>query len=334
MPNRQGQVPISLVAFVLIVGIVFSTFVIGLPYQHSFVILLAAFVFFIAFVNTDIALVVIILSMLLSPELRAGNVPSRPINIRIEDLLIFIVFLGWLAKMAVKKELGVLRRHPLNMPIGLYMAVCIISSLLALMEGRVLFHESALYILKYFEYYLLFFMVCNNLHSLKQVRMYILFLMLTCFAVCVIGWVQIPAGQRVSTPFEEGGAEPNTLAGYLIFMMALLLSFVLNAVGQRKRLLWLGFFVFALVPFVFTLSREGWFSFLPMILAFIVMHRRSRYLMAALLVIGILVTPYFMPKAVHDRFQDTFTKYRTYDLLGKKLHVSESTAAQIGRAHV
>ncbi len=329
MPNRSGRVPIELITFVLLVGIVFSTYVIGLPFEHSFIALLGVFVFLIAFVNTDIALVIIILSMLLSPELRAGTVPTRAVNIRVEDLLIFVVFFGWMAKMATKKELGVLRKSPLNMPIGLYMVVCIVSSLLAVMDGRLNMRETTFYLLKYFEYYLLFFMVGNNLHTLKQVKLYLFFLMATCFVVCVMGWLQIPAGERLSAPFEQGGGEPNTLAGYLLLMMAMILAFAMNAVGQRQRLLWLGFFVFALVPFIFTLSREGWFSFLPMIAAFIVFNRRWRYLLMVLLLLGIIFVPRIMPTAVHERFADTFATDKSYDILGKKFSVSESTAARI-----
>lgn len=329
MPNRNGQVPIVLITFVLILVIVFSTFILGLPYQHSFVAFLALAVFFISFLNTDIALVIIIISMLLSPELRAGVVPTREINVRAEDFLIFVVFIGWMAKMAVKKELGVLRKSPLNMPIALYMLVCVVSSLLAVADARLTVRETSLYLLKYFEYYLLFFMVANNLHTFKQAKKFVGALLAVCFVVCAIAWMQVHTGQRLSTLFEGGGGEPNTFAGYLILMMAVILSFALHAQEPRQRLLWAGFFVFALVPFVFTLSREGWFSFFPMIIAFLIFHRRSRYFILFLLVAAALVVPFTSPKVVHERFKDTFAKERTYDVLGKTVHVSESTAARI-----
>ncbi|MCK9594967.1 MAG: O-antigen ligase family protein [Candidatus Omnitrophica bacterium] len=329
MSNKNGQALIFLVTFVVLVCIIFSVLVLGLPYKHTFVVFLALFVFIISFFRTDIALVIILFSMLLSPELRAGDVPSRAINIRVEDMLIFVVFLGWMAKMAVRKELGFLRKNPLNSPILIYSTICVISSLLGLMEGRIVLKESVLYLLKYFEYFLLFFMVSNNLRTSRQARIYIFLLFVTCFVVCVLAWLQMPSGQRLSTPFEEGGGEPNTLAGYLILMMAMILAFLFYAKRHNHKLLWSSFFCFAAIPFVFTLSREGWFSFFPMILAFIFLHKKSRFLMIMALIVGVIVFPYFMPKKVYDRVQDTFEKHKTYHLLGKSFTVSESTAARI-----
>ena len=129
MLNHRGQIPIGLVAllFVLGVGVIFIT--IAMPFQQSLILLLAVVFFLIAFLKTDLALVIIILSMLLSPELRAGQVASRNIKVRAEDLFIFVIFLGWLAQMAVKKELGLMKRNPLNVPILLFITICLISSL-------------------------------------------------------------------------------------------------------------------------------------------------------------------------------------------------------------
>jgi len=329
MLNQKGQIPIGVFVLILITVIVFSIAVLGLPYHHYFVAFLGLLVFILAFLDTDTALVVIILSMLLSPELRAGDVPSRMINIRAEDFLIFVVFLGWMAKMAVKKELGLMRRNPLNAPIVLYITLCVISSLIGLLEGRILLQESILYIFKYLEYYLLFFMVANNLKAYRQIKVYVFFILATCFIVCITAWLQIPSGQRLSTPFEGGGSEPNTLAAYLLLMMAIILSFILHAKTAREKFLWSAFFGFAIIPFVLTLSREGWFSFFPMLLAFIVLHRKSRYLMLLVLIIGLIVTPYLLPKKVYNRFEDTFSKHKQYEILGKKFHVSESTASRI-----
>ncbi|MFA6383923.1 MAG: hypothetical protein WCY10_00975, partial [Candidatus Omnitrophota bacterium] len=223
MPGHKGQVSIGVVISFFILAAFIPFIILGFPIHQSFIAFVALVLFAIAFLNTDIALVIVILSMLLSPELRAGQIASRNINIRAEDLFIFVIFFAWMAKMAVRKELGLMRRNPLNGPILIYITVCLVSSLMALIGGSIKFRDSFFYLLKYFEYFLIFFMVSNNLRTLAQAKMFIFFLLLTCFIVCCIAWSQIPAGERISAPFESEGGEPNTFAGYLLLMMALII---------------------------------------------------------------------------------------------------------------
>jgi len=327
--NVKGQIPINIAIFFLAVSLFFIFIILGLPLQHTAVILLAAVVFVIAFLNTDLALIIVILSMLLSPEVRAGQLSSRNLNIRVEDLFLFIIFFGWMAKMAVKKELGLLRRNPINAPIIVYFTICLISSLVGIISGHLQFKDSFFYLLKYFEYFLIFFMVSNNLRSMRQVKTLVYFLLFTCFIVCVISWFQIPSGERLSAPFESEGGEPNTFAGYLLIMMALMLGLFAYAQGRRQKLLWLSLFGFAFVPFVMTLSREGWVSFIPLLGTFIVLDKKARYPLIALSLAGLIAMPYVLPEKVRHRAEDTFAQEKKYEIFGRKLYVSESTAARI-----
>jgi O-antigen ligase len=329
MHNNKGQLSIGVVFFLFLFGIFLIYLAITQPFQESLVVLLAIVFFLIAFLKTDIALIIVILSMLLSPELRAGAVSSRNVNVRAEDLFIFVIFFGWLAKMAVKKELGLMKRNPLNAPILIYIGICVVSSLIGLIQGRIDFRESFFYLLKYFEYFLLFFLVNNNLRTYKQAKLFVFFLLFTCFIVCAMAWVQIPSGERLSAPFESEGGEPNTFAGYLLLMMSILLGLFFTAATRRKKMFFLGFFVFAAIPFLLTLSREGWISFFPALLAFMVFNKRSRMPLAFVIIIGVIVMPYLLPKRVHERAQDAFAKEKSYQVFGKRVHVSESFAARI-----
>ncbi|HEO64141.1 MAG TPA: hypothetical protein ENN78_02610, partial [Candidatus Omnitrophica bacterium] len=113
---------IFLSALVIITGLAFSKIE---PY-YMLAVLFSAAVFLIAVLKTDVALVILIFSMLLSPELRLAEIPGREVVLRLDDLLLFVVFFGWLAKMAINKELGLLRHTPLNRFIISYIVVCII----------------------------------------------------------------------------------------------------------------------------------------------------------------------------------------------------------------
>ena len=329
MLNQKGQLSPGVILFLSIAGVVLTFSILNLPFEQSLVTLLAVLFFIIAFLKTDIALIIVILSMLLSPEVRAGQIASRNVNIRAEDLFIFVIFFGWLAQMAVKKELGFMKRNPLNTPILLYLAVCVISSLMGLIQGRIIFKDSFFYLLKYFEYFLIFFLVGNNLKTYKQAKVFIFFILFTCFIVCCLAWLQVPSGERLSAPFESEGGEPNTFAGYLLLMLALILGLFFYSKTQAKKLLFLSFFGFAAVPFLLTMSREGWISFFPMLLGFVALNKKSRLPLSVVIIVGLILMPYFLPKRVHERARDTFAEEKSYQVFGKKVHVSESFAARI-----
>lgn len=329
MPGHRGQVSIGVVIFFFILAAFIPFIILGFPIQQSLIAFVALVLFVIAFLNTDVALIIVILSMLLSPELRAGQIASRNINIRAEDLFIFVIFFAWMAKMAVRKELGLMRRNPLNGPILIYITVCVVSSLMALMGGTIKFRDSFFYLLKYFEYFLIFFMVCNNLRTYAQAKKFVFFLLLTCFIVCCVAWFQMPSGERISAPFESEGGEPNTFAGYLLLMMGLIIGLFFHAPDKRQKALWFAFFGFTAIPFVMTLSREGWVSFFPMFLAFIALYKKSRVSMLVVLIAAIFFAPVLMPKQVKERAKDTFAKEKSYELFGKKFDISESTSARL-----
>jgi len=49
-------------------------------------------------------LLIIVFSMLLSPEISAGSAGDRDIGIRVDDLLIIVVFVAWLTHIALDKD--------------------------------------------------------------------------------------------------------------------------------------------------------------------------------------------------------------------------------------
>ncbi len=329
MLKQKGQTPVGLITLILFAGIFFIVSFLGLPIYESLVYILAVIFFIIAFLNTDIALILIILSMLLSPEIRAGGLSQRNILIRAEDIFLFVIFFGWLSKMAINKELGLLKRTPLNVLMISYIFICMLSSLLGIIAGYTDFRSALFYILKYFEYFLVFFMVVNNLKTIFQAKVFVFFLILTCCIVCVIAWSQIPSGERLSAPFESEGGEPNTFAAYLLLMIGLCLGLFFYVQKKRLRFALFGVLVLALVAFVLTMSREAWVGFVPMFLTFIILLKRLRFPLILVLLVGLVLLPYWLPKKVHDRFQDAFSPEKTYILFNKKIQVSESTAARI-----
>src|SRR5207244_7928876 len=53
--------------------------------------------------------------------------------------------------------------------------------------------------------------------------------LVTCFLVSLFAITQIPSGERASAPFEGETGEPNTLGGYLVFMLAIVVGLLLTS---------------------------------------------------------------------------------------------------------
>ncbi|MDP8299335.1 MAG: hypothetical protein P9L88_05485 [Candidatus Tantalella remota] len=298
--------------FAIIAAIISTRLITNMPDITKAGIIIAAVAFIVAtFIDTNIGLIAILLSMLLSPEMEAGSTAGRSIVIRAEDLLLIIVSLTWLAKMAVRKT-PLIRSSPLNAPIGIYVAVIIISTVRAMIAGNVLPLKGAFYVLKVVEYYILYFIVLNETSSNKQVKMFLVVLLLTAFFVGLYGNTHIGSVSRISAPFE-GEGEPNTLGGYLLFILCLIGGLIFYYKEKRHLLILLLLF---LVPtFLFTLSRASYLGMAVSMVAFVAITKDRRVFTAVLLLslLGILVFS-FGPQPLKDRVLGAFKPEESQEL--------------------
>jgi len=233
-------------------------------------------VFIICFVSTEASLYVLIFAMLLSPEFGMGALagPSsttggRGVTIRTEDMLLIVMCFAWLTRMAVHKELGLVRETSLNRPIAWYTVACILATGMGLIFGHVEGMTGLFFVMKYIEYFVIFFLVSNNIHSRDQIRRFTIAMLVTTFIVSIVSivaMVQIPFGGRVSAPFEGDQGEPNTLSGYLLFTGAIAGGLLLSLKERRVRGLLTGLLMFSIVPFLATLSRGSYLG-LPIVIS-------------------------------------------------------------------
>jgi hypothetical protein len=290
--------------------------------------------FVVAFLNTEIALYILIFSMLLSPELGVGATAGgadigRGVTLRIDDLLLLIIGFSWLAKNAIYKELGLFLRTPLNRPIFFYMVACLLSTGLGIIVGRVAPKTGFFFVLKYFEYFIVFFMIANYLDSEKQVKRFVFCLFLTCFITSIIGIAQIPLGGRVSAPFEGKFGEPNTFGGYLVFMGSVAAGVLSTAKDRKTRILLILLLVTIIPPFLFTRSRSSYLAALPAFLMLGLMSER-KVIVTCLLLIGLILSPLVMPQQVKERILYTFTqKSQAGQVQIGEVRLDTSTSARI-----
>ncbi len=329
--NRSGEATLTVIAILFFVASMLILTLLGVPLEVSAAVIIGSLIFIISFINIDLALVILIFTMLLSPEFKAGEITGRSIKIRADDIFIIIIFLGWIAKMAVNKEMGFMRVTKLNRPIVSYVVICVLVSFLGIVQNRVNIRSSIFYLLKYTEYFLIYFMVSNNLKTVAQAKKFIFYLLLTCSIVCIYAMAGGGSVEgRISAPFESGaGGEPNTFAGYLIIMMSLMLGLIFNAAPGKKRFILMGLLFISAVTFLYTLSRSGWISFFVSLAAFTVFNKKHRILLIAALLLVITILPIVAPASVHKRVNETFAPWRTYKVMGSRIGLDESASTRI-----
>ncbi len=336
----------------LLVIIVFTYFIGKLiataPPLMPIALVLAALGAIITFIKPELGLIIIIFSMLLSPEIKLAQLPKTPgvfkqeLPIRIDDLLLIAIFFTWIVRITVRRELGLLTHTSVNRPIIIYIFIFVISTILGMLRGNLQL-VAVLYILRYTEYFMLFFMVVNLIESEKQVKTYLKLGLIVCLIVGFYGYSQIGKVPRVAAPFEAAvsfddldlsprrmspsqkdperlkaiieemkQAEPASLGGYLLIVFGLLLGFFTYSDNAKLRFLLLGIFFFLLPPFVMTLSRASYGGFIFLYLSLIFFARKRKIVLIGLALVFVFVYPVIFPqmeKAMIRRIQDTFTGY-------------------------
>ncbi|MBM3252102.1 MAG: hypothetical protein FJZ11_04915, partial [Candidatus Omnitrophica bacterium] len=329
---NAGQMDVRAAALLLIL-VVIST-IIGFKLSTinpliSIGILAGVMVGLATLVNTNIGLTILIFSMLLSPEIPLAQTPERAVVIRIEDFLIIAVFFAWLAKTAVRKELGLLRKTPLNKPIFAYLAISIFSTALGIMSGNVNLKTSVFYILKYTEFFMIFFIFVNNLEDMKQVKTFISCFLLVSFIIGILTYAQIGKIDRPTAPFEGEHAEPNTLGGYLVLTLAIALGMLLYSKNTITKLVLGGLVCFNIYPLLMTLSRSSYLAFTTLYAFIVFASRKQKLLLVGLLVLAVLFLPILIPERVKDRILYTFRYGSHYTLGGEQIKLEQSAAARV-----
>ncbi len=295
-----GLLAISIIGISL--GIVISKF----SFEVPLILVLGIIVFILTLVNTEAGLAILIFSMLLSPEIIVGEVPGRDIVIRIDDLLLIIITFAWMAKTAINKGLALFTKTPLNKIIIVYVLVCVIATLRGVALGFVVPEKGFFYVLRYIEYFLLFILVANHIHSKKQIKFFLGTFFITCAIVSVYGLIQIPLGVRVSAPFEGQVGEPNTFGGYLLFIFCLALGISLKKAPRNLKYALGGLIVLISLPFLYTLSRASYLAIIFSFITFIFFSKRKLVLAAVMftIIVSVLI---IRPEAVLERVKYTFS---------------------------
>lgn len=305
--------------------ILFSYLMINLPINIPLAILLGTSVVVLTFISPDVGLIVLIFSMLLSPEIKVAGVPGRAVTIRFDDFLVFLVFFTWLVRMGINKEIGLIKHTPLNAPMLYYIGACIISSGWGAVRNDVNWKSSMFFILKFVEYFMIYFLVSNIIRDEKQIKRFLIAGMITFIIVTIYGYTQVGFG-RVSAPFDEN--EPATYGAYIVFVLAIIFGLFIYAETLTQQIVFAGLFLFALQPFLYTYSRASYIGFFVMSIFLSLFSGKKRIFLFVALACFLVFLPILLPDSVKQRIQETFYGNTMQTQFGS-LHLDESSMARL-----
>lgn len=300
---------------VLLLGLVISFYTIRAHFDIRTVgSLLFLLIFIPTLINPDIGLVIIIVSMLFSPELIIGETIRREISIRIEDVFLLVIILAWFLRIAFTKDIGRVFKTKLTLPFFSYIAVCVISVVFAVVfSGDIVVSHAFLSTLKYLQYFLLFLMVKNNMRSFKQLKIFVLIFILTALIVSVYSNVYIQEQEQAGIEFfrthppveTRGGGESGTLGGYLVLMMGIVGGLLLYTRSIYIMMFFLIQEALMFRAFIYSLSRGSYLAFLPMLIALVYFTKKEKILVISIFVSLGILTLAFMPDMVRERILTT-----------------------------
>jgi len=303
------------------------------PIHVPLLAIAAAILFGATFLHAQAGLVILILSMLLSPEIPLGGAGgsglegSRSVVLRTEDLVLLLVGVAWMARMAIHKDLGAIRRTSLNACIFAYGAACLFSTLIGIEAARVRPLVGLCYVAKYVEYFIIFFITVNHVRAPEQLRRLLAAVLITAGAIVLYAYWQIPLGMRPSAPFEGKEGEPNTLGGYLVLIFSVACAIALTVTERRWRR-WCALLSAAAVPpLLATLSRSSWLGLLASLLALLALSPARRQLAAAAILAATLLF-FVHPQKVEDRIAYTFTGEKESVSVGR-VRLDPSSSARL-----
>lgn len=267
-------------------------------------------VFGATLIRVDLGVAILVVAMLLSPEIFTGHEYSgeRPLNVRYDDVLILVIFVGVVVKQAFEGKQALWRSSPINAGIMAYFGICLVSTLLALRANLPAWDKRDAFFTmgKMTEFYMVYVLTGNALRTRDDIRRQLTLFFIVASIVCIYGLFSMRWEERIGAPFEAGGSEPNTLGGYLTIVITTAASLYAYAPTRKKRFLFMCIAILGVIPFLFTLSRASYIALIVSMVTVGILGRKPLILVAV--VATLIMSPLLMPNEVKDRVNYTFQR--------------------------
>ena len=311
------QVLILFVFSLLSVFVVKNLIGLGISVLNIFFAFFSIFLFFISLNYPTKSLIFLIYSMLLSPEIGLGEIPGRSVVVRYDDIFLIIIFISWLVKNAVSKEKPFIIKTPLLLPLVLYTSIYLLSTMLGILRGDILWKKAFFYVLKYTEYFFLYFMSVNILSEEKEFDRFLkhgfVVFLIVIFYSFYYYLTSTGSFIRTTAPFEAAlnrpqDAEPASLGGYYLLCMFLILGYISEINDIRKIFFMFLVFFLMYISFLLTFSRASYYGSIVGILAFLFILKRRKMIFIYLVFLLTLFS-IFLPGVgvkVKERIKSTY----------------------------
>ena len=233
-------------------------------------------------------------------QLGGGGGDARAAAVRIEDILLITVSLGWLANRAKTRTLLIMNRSPVNGPI-LWMSIAMIAATcMGLIQDTAPIGRSVLYTLKRLEYFWMFYMTLHIINDYKGCRQAIQLMYFATAAVALYGIIMVIIIPGSESPMFSGGlsattgdGRSNIFGSFLLLVIAMSVGRICYADNHVQLLRNGAIFVVLLITLIATKSRASYVCVVPLILAMYALTRSRRILdliiaSAAIMLLGIL----------------------------------------------
>ncbi|MFA6434243.1 MAG: hypothetical protein WCW52_06060 [Elusimicrobiales bacterium] len=312
----------------------------GLVFLSASVILVSL----LAFLSPKMSVVLLVFSMLLSPEIGFGAVSSsRSAVLRYDDILLVVIFFSWFARTAIFKDKAFITATPVQVPVLLYTVIAVVSTGLAIIRGEIRAEIAGFYVLKYVEYFFLYFMLVNIIDSREEMKKYLKYAGFVAFIVTLYAYyyyLNSGASARASAPFEAplGNAkdsEPASLGGYYLLVFGFVMALMTEVPGPMQLLL-AGSMVFMFPAFLLTFSRSSYLGFAVMVPVMVFLSRRRKAFLTFFLcagVVAVALTPGLSDK-VRERITTTYQGSEAVNTVqlgaAGQVKLEDSAAARVG----
>lgn len=221
-----------------------------------------------------------------------------PLSLNLTSVFLAAGTALWIGKMIVSRRLD-FRRTPFDLLVVL-LVILSASSIWESPDRNLSFYN---YYHLMGRYILLYYLVINNIQSLRQVRRLVMAVLISSGLVALYGFYQYIHGVDISA-FEWVDGEqfpglkirvfstlhnPNLLAGFLVIIMALAAGLGLSAYRFKGKVLVSGLILALGVCLVLTYSRGAWLSVLAVIFTFGLLKNRKILWLLALVPVAMVV---------------------------------------------
>ncbi len=291
----------------------------------------------LTFIQPMVGLYILSFSMLLSPEIPLAQLTDRAVIVRVDDLLVVLVFFAWMARSAIRKNVSFIRHSALHLPIFAYYSLILLATGFGLLRGEATLSVALFYSLKYVEYVIIFILAVNVLTGPEQIDRLLKAMFIVAGIVLLFSYGVILFQNDVPyCPFdmERGTPEPATLGGYLVLIMGV----AWGIFSQSKKgpwSLWLITFWVASVPVIFlTRSRASYFSFAMLLLLIIILERRRRFVLLFMIAVSVVMINFAFPKVYETARQRILYTFEAqggpvHRLAGRSFHLEQSAQGRV-----